>query len=377
MDINEIRKSLNKKFGNEVAFNLNDKNPSEVLGFIPTGSTWLDYILAKGRPGGWVIGHANELAGLESTGKSYLAAMAAVNAQKMGIIPVWFDSENSLDPQFLKDMGMDLGNFLYVQATSCESVFETMETLLGQAVDGKRFFFIWDSVSNTPSLSDVEGGFNPNDTVGVKPRVISRAIQKLTIPLANTQSTLLFLSQLKINIGADQKYSQDYERYSTSGGKALAYYYHQRVWLSPRRGKDSWVYDDNDYKIGSELAVTIQKSRMGCVGRKCSFKVLWSGDTVKICDEESWMEAIRTSDSLKQGGSWFTLIYADGSEEKFQTKDFIEKVKDQKFRARVLELMKEELIDKFVNRTLSAKDVYALPGDEEETAKEILTEETN
>ena len=88
-----------------------------------------------------------------------MAAQVAANAQKTGKLVVYFDSESAIDPDFLSRAGCDLEQLMYIQASSVEFVLETIEELLGATDD--KLVFIWDSLAFTPSVSDVEGDFNP------------------------------------------------------------------------------------------------------------------------------------------------------------------------------------------------------------------------
>ena len=194
LSFDEIRKIVNKKAGHEVAHSLTGENPTAVKDWIPTGSRWLDSIICKGRLAGIPVGKVVEIAGLEATGKSYMATQIAANAQKMGIDVVYFDSESAIDPGFLAAAGCDLERLMYIQAESVEFVLETIEDLL--EVDTK-WLFIWDSLALTPSISDVEGDFNPLSSMAVKARILSKGMSKLTVPIANKKATLLVLNQLK------------------------------------------------------------------------------------------------------------------------------------------------------------------------------------
>ena len=181
LSIADMKKLVNKSAGANVAFSLKDENPTEVNEFIPTGSKWLDGIVRRGKWGGIPVSKISEIAGLEATGKSYMAAQVAANAQKMGIDVIYFDSESAIDPQFLENAGCDLENLLYVQAQSVEFVLETIENLLANS-DGKMLF-IWDSMAMTPSVSDIESDFNPLSTMAVKPRILSKGMAKLVQPI--------------------------------------------------------------------------------------------------------------------------------------------------------------------------------------------------
>ncbi len=355
LDIAAVRSIINKKAGREVAHSLQDNNPTEVNEWIPTGSRWLDSIICKGKLAGIPVGKISEIAGLEATGKSFMAAQVAGNAQKMGIDVVYFDSESALDPSFLERAGCDLERLMYVQAESVEFVLETIEELLGT---GNKWLFIWDSLALTPSISDVEGDFNPQSSMAVKPRILSKGMAKLTIPIADANATLLVLNQLKTNMAARTPAEAMTTPYFTPGGKAMSYAYSLRVWLTARKAKASFIVDDNGYRIGSEVKVKLEKSRFGTAGRTCNFKILWGDESIGVQDEESWFDAIQVSERLKQSGAWYTLVKNDGSEEKFQRKGWAEKLSKEDFRTSVLTIMDEDVIMKFKNREGKADDFY-------------------
>ena len=164
LNLAEMQKLINKKAGQSVAHDLTKNNPTEVEDWIPTGSRWLDSIICRGQLAGIPVGKIVEIAGLESTGKSYMAAQCAANAQKMGIDVIYFDSESAIDPSFLEKAGCDLSRLLYVQAQSVEFVLETIEELIGS--NDNRMLFIWDSLALTPAISDVDGDFNAEIVIG-------------------------------------------------------------------------------------------------------------------------------------------------------------------------------------------------------------------
>lgn len=373
ISISDLKNMLNKKAGIKVAHDLNEDSPTLVKDWIPTGSTWLDSIICKGKKAGIPVGKIVEIAGLEATGKSYMACQIAANAQKMGMIPVYMDSESAIDPEFLQKAGCDLNNLLYIQATAVESVLEYIEELLKNAP--ARYLFIWDSLANTPTNSDVEGDFNPQSSMAVKPRVLSKGFAKLTIPIAESQSTLLILNQLKTQIGTPDgagpvaKYWTVDQKYFTPGGKAPAYAYSLRIWLTTPKGKDDMVLNDKGFRIGSSVKANLIKSRFGSQGRKCEFKVLW-GSTVGVLDDESLFEAVKSSPHLDTG-AWNTLTYGDGTETKFRADDFaIVHMKDPKFRNRILELLDQEVIQKFDKMEANASEFYDGPEESESSETE-------
>ena len=227
LSIANMRQLINKKAGMNVAHNLNEDSPTIVKDWIPTGSRWLDSIVRRGQLAGIPVGKIVEIAGLESTGKSFLAAQVAANAQEKGIDVVYFDAESAIDPNFLEKAGCNVDNLLYVQATSVEFVLETIEELIGS--NENRMLFIWDSLALTPAVSDIEGDFNPLSSMAVKARILAKGMSKLTVPIANSQSTFLVLNQLKTNITRSPSEALT-TPYMTPGGKAMIYAYSLRVW---------------------------------------------------------------------------------------------------------------------------------------------------
>ena len=194
----DLMSLVNKKAGRNVAHDLTGENPTSVKEWIPTGSRWLDSIISKGHRAGIPVGKVTEIAGLESTGKSYMAAQIAANAQKTGKLIVYFDSESAIDPRFLEQAGCDLERLMYIQASSVEFVLETVEELLGAAED--QLLFIWDSLALTPSVSDVEGDFNKtieidfNDVDGTSEMGDAEAIIELTYNIFQYIPELTFVS---------------------------------------------------------------------------------------------------------------------------------------------------------------------------------------
>ena len=361
IDISSMKKFINKKVGLDVAHDLNEDNPTAVKEWIPTGSRWLDSIICRGQMAGIPVGKITELAGLSSAGKSYMACQIASQAQKMGHFVVYFDAESAIDPKFLTNSGVDINDgFMYIQAVSVEKTLETIEDLMSEYPD-QQFFFIWDSIAATSSEKDLEGDFNPQSSMAMKPRIFAKAFPKLTIPLANQQSTLLLINQLKTNITSNAAEAMT-TPYIAPGGKAIEYFCSLRIWLTKRKAKASFVVDDSGLRIGSEVKCKVEKSRFGSEGRICGFKILWGKD-VGIQDEESWLEALRASGSDRfKAGAWNKIYDQNGKEFKFQRSQWLEKLQDDEFRSVVFDIMDEEIIKKFESEGKN----FALEGESEE-----------
>lgn len=347
IDLKAMKKRINKSVGMNVAHDLNEDNPTEVKQWIPTGSRWLDSITCRGKLAGIPVGKIIEIAGLSTAGKSYMACQIAANAQHMDHFVVYFDAESAIDPMFLEQAGINVNeNFMYVQAVSVEKTLETIEMLMKDYPDN-QFLFIWDSIAATSSEKELEGDFNPQSSMAVKPRIFARAFPKLTVPLANQQCTLLLINQLKTNITSNVAEAMT-TPYIAPGGKAIEYFSSLRIWLTKRKAKAAYVTDETGVRKGSEVKVKIEKSRFGSEGRTCGFKILW-GDEVRIQDEESWLDAIKASgtDRYRVGGGWCYLKDSKGNETKFRSSNWTEKLQDSSFKQMVFDIMDEEIIKKF------------------------------
>jgi len=353
-------KMINKLAGNDVAHDLTQENPTDVYDWISTSSTWLDSIVCRGKKAGIPVGRISELAGLSGTGKSYMAAQISGNAQRKGYNVYYFDAESAISSEFLEKCGCILeetdgyGDFVYIQAQNVEFVLETIETILASGEENN--LFVWDSLALTPAIADIESDFNPQSTMAVKPRILSKGLAKLLQPISNSNSALLVLNQLKDNITRSPAEAMT-TPYFTPGGKALIYSYSLRIWLTGRKAKASFVNDEKGYRIGSEVKCKLEKSRFGTHGRTCNFKILW-GDEVGIQDEESWFDAIQPSDCISSSGAWFTLKKGK-YEKRFQKSKFAGLAReDEEFRKVVMDIIDEEVIMKFDKRLGEASQYY-------------------
>jgi len=364
----DILKMINKKAGRTIAFSGDQENPADIKDWIPTGSRWLDSIICRGQSAGIPVGRVTEIAGLESSGKSYMAGQIAHQAQAKGIKVLFFDSEATMTSEFLEKLGCDMeseNQILIIQPEDIEQVLETMEMLMGQDPDN-RYLFIVDSLAVTPCRADLEKDFNPQSSMAQMPRVLSIGMKKLTTSLSQTQSTFLVLNQLKTNINVNNPMMMISQPWFTPGGKAIIYAYSLRIWLTGMKGKKTFIEDARGYRIGSEVKAKLEKSKFGTQGRICNFKILWGGENVGIMNDESLLSAIKSSDRLTNSGAWYTL---KGYDKKFQAATFPKLMQtDEKFAKVVDDIIDEEVIRKFENKTGKAEDFYDLEEEEQKDA---------
>ena len=239
----DIMKMINKRAGRKIAFSGDSENPADIKDWISTGSRWLDSIICRGQYAGIPVGRISEIAGLESSGKSYMAGQIAREAQKMGIKVLYFDTEATMTSEFLEKLGCDAedkNEIIILQPDDVEQCLETIEVCMVNDPEN-RYLFIWDSLAMTPCRADHEKDFNPQSSMAMKPRVLSLGMQKLTTSLSKTQSTLLVLNQLKTNITSNVSEAMTTPHF-TPGGKAIIYAYSLRIWLTGLKGKKSMIF---------------------------------------------------------------------------------------------------------------------------------------
>lgn len=293
LNSDEIRKAINKKTGMKSAYDMSKENPAEVKDWIPSGNRLLDSIMCDGMLAGLPVGRIHELAAEPGGGKSFLAVAYCKNALIKGYDVVYFCSEpGGVESNFLhKVIGETLlQRFTYVEVGVMEEVFETIETLLANT--NNKYFFVWDSYAATPAQAEALGGFDPSATFAIAPRVATLGLKKLMKPLANRDSTLLVLNQIRDNIGAD-KYKLMYEPYRIPGGKGMAHAYSNRIWLFVNNSKAKSVSDDDGEKIGKTGRAVHKKSRHGTEGREAPIAFTWSGENPHLHNEELWLDILK------------------------------------------------------------------------------------
>ena len=144
----DILKMINKKAGRTIAFSGDQENPADIKDWISTGSRWLDSIICRGQQAGIPVGRVSEIAGLESSGKSYMAGQVAHQAQVKNIKVLYFDAEATMTNEFLVKLGCDMdGNnqIIILQPEDIEMVLETIELCMSNDPDN-RYLFIIDSL---------------------------------------------------------------------------------------------------------------------------------------------------------------------------------------------------------------------------------------
>jgi len=317
---NELNKA--NKDGGKIAYFLDEQeNPAEISDWISTGSSMLDLAISNRPHGGLPVGKMVEFNGLEGTGKSLVSAHICAETQRKGGVAVVLDTENAAAPEFWKSLGVDLKNLLYVQVDTVEDIFEQMEKMIGivrKSNKDRILTLIIDSVAAASTKAELESDHGKDGFATGKSIIISKAMRKITTMIGRQKVLTVFTNQLRQNLNA----MAFGDKYVVSGGKSLAYHCSVRVRLN-NTGK----LKKGEEVIGNECKAVVVKNRMGPPQRQASFDIYFDSG---IADYGSWIKVLKENNLVKQGGAYYTYKKDDGSEWKFQSKDFVETMKTDK-----------------------------------------------
>lgn len=315
--IDLLQTELNKanKEGGKIAYKLDEQDsPADVTDWISTGSSILDLAISNRPHGGLPVGKLVEFNGLEGTGKSLVSAHVVAETQQKNGIAVVIDTENSAAPEFWKSLGVNLSKLLYVQCETVEDIFEQMERMVAivrKSNKNRILTIIVDSVAAASTKAEIESEHGKDGYATGKSIIISKAMRKITNMIGKQKVLIVFTNQLRQNLKA-MAFS---DPYVVSGGKALAYHCSVRVRLN-NAGK----LKKGEEVIGNECKAVVVKNRMGPPQRIANFDIYFDSG---IADYSSWIKVLKDNNILKQGGAYYTYVKNDGTEWKFQSKDFI------------------------------------------------------
>lgn len=276
---------IDRQFGKGSVMRLGseDRAPVEV---IPTGSIALDVALGVG---GLPRGRIIEIYGPESSGKTTLTLHAIANAQRAGGIAAFVDAEHALDPEYAKKLGVDIDALLVSQPDTGEQALEIADMLVRS---GSIDLIVIDSVAALVPRAEIEGEMGDSH-VGLQARLMSQALRKLTGGLNQTNTTMIFINQLREKIGVFFGSPE-----TTAGGKALKFY--ASVRLDIRRIE---TLKDGTEAVGNRTRVKVVKNKMAPPFKQAEFDILYG---VGISREGSLIDYGVDQAIVKKSGAWYT-----------------------------------------------------------------------
>jgi recombination protein RecA len=275
---------IEKQFGKGAIMRLGESSKLSVQ-VIPTGSLSLDIALgAGGVPKGRIV----EIYGPESSGKTTLAYHVIAEAQRRGGLAAFVDAEHALDPEYARNIGVDVEKLLISQPDTGEQALEITETLVrSNAID----VLVVDSVAALVPRAEIEGEMGDSH-MGLQARLMSQALRKLTGAISKSNTCVIFINQIRMKIGVMFGNPE-----TTAGGQALKFY--SSVRMDIRRQEQ---IKDGDNVIGNHVKVKVVKNKVAPPFKAAEFDIMYNEG---ISKEGDLLDLAVKEGLVDKAGAWY------------------------------------------------------------------------
>ena len=299
------RLQIDKEFGKGSLMKLGDNKDVLDVDVIPSGSILLDEALGVG---GYPKGRIIEIFGPESSGKTTLALHAISECQKKGGIAAFIDAEHALDPVYAKNLGVNIDDLWISQPDNGEQALEITERLVRSgAID----IIVVDSVAALTPQAEIEGDMGDSH-LGLQARLMSQALRKLTGILAKSNTTIIFINQIRMKIGVMFGNPE-----TTTGGNALKFY--ASVRLDVRRIES--IGKNADELTGNRIRVKVVKNKVAPPFKKCEIDLMFGTGISKM---SSLLDASVKYDIIEKSGAWYSYKGEKIGQGKDKTLEYLE-----------------------------------------------------
>ena len=294
------------------------------LGFIPTGSFALNKVISGDYTKGIPVGMITQIHGEASTAKTVFATHVLREAQALNYYTMLVDSENAYNPTFAEKLGLDPKKLIYAAPETLEECFGVIEDTIKSIRESDKdtpIVVVYDSIAVSPSKAEYEAeSYEANNMQGaVRAKATGSCLRKINPLMRKYKVALVIINQIRNKVGVMYG-SPDT---MAAGGKSLEYYLGVNLKSISNKTSDL-IKDDSGKVMGIKGSIRNTKNKVSVPFKECEFELMYDEGINPLT---GLLPLLEQDNLIQRAGAWYTVT---GSEKKFQSKDFIEMLKNPK-----------------------------------------------